>query len=108
MPKRNYNKPRTRNWPGKNGGNPGGIYATNPKTKMCDKDEPKKEKEKNLGNKFVEMDESKYRLIRADLPHKSSARLWKELNKKYGINGSFNFYYDLLNNDIDQYKKWFN
>jgi hypothetical protein len=106
--KKSYSKKSRRYGAGTKSSNPGGIYATNPKTKMCDHEEPKKEKKKNLGFKFVDLDENTYRAIRADLINSSSTRHWRELNKKYGINGSFNFYHDLNTNSLEQYKKWFN
>lgn len=30
----------------------------------------------------------------------------REINKKFGINGSANFYFDLKSNNIEQYKDW--
>jgi hypothetical protein len=104
---KNYNKARRRRWPGMKHSNPGGIYATNPKTKMCDHETPKKKKQKNLGLPFVLLSEDKYKMILSELKGSKGAHYWREYNKLYEINGSFNFYNDLTQNSFPEYEKWY-
>lgn len=87
-------------------GNPGGIYAPNKHGKIVH-DPKAKAKPKNLGKAFqLIKDLEVYRNILNDLRQIPFPTV-KQMNEKYGLNGSFNFYYDLKSNNIEQYKKWY-
>lgn len=87
-------------------GNPGGIFAPNKYGKIVH--DPKvKEKPKNLGKAFqLITDFDVYINILNDL-RQIPIPTYKQMNKKYNLNGSYNFYYDLKANNIEQYKKWY-
>lgn len=86
-------------------GNPGGIYSPNRYGKIIHDPKPI-EKKKKLGKAFVSLSKDLYLKIMEEI--KNNIRPdWKSLNKKYNIYGSFNFYNDLRNNNIEYYKSWF-
>jgi ribosomal protein S25 len=86
-------------------GKPSGIYQTK-RNGLCDHYPKAKNKIKEIGKRFIKLDESMYKSILNDLYKVGIVSDRREINKKFGINGSANFYFDLKSNNIEQYKDW--
>lgn len=56
---------------------------------------------------FQKLDFDTYRKIYLDLTCNISFDV-NAMNRKYNLKGSFNFYYDLKNDDLEAYHEWYN